>query len=64
MGIVRCCVCKSDCSPWYIWSSSRHFPLDELYQKMNVVGKSGRKNLIEGREVCFICYDKLMKRNK
>ena len=64
MGIVKCFVCGSDCSPWYNWTSSRGFPLDKLYVKMNVESKLERKNLVQGREICFLCHDELMKRNE
>ena len=61
MGIVRCYMCKGDCSPFYNWTSSRFFPREKLFGVMNIDRKEDMKHINLGVEVCFQCCDKLMK---
>lgn len=45
---------------FYIWSSSRNFPINKLMKITNRNGRRDYKNFKEGREVCQLCYERLM----
>lgn len=59
----RCCVCGNVpyCKIFFLWTSSRYFPVNELIQKMKWTSKQEKKNVYDGKRVCFYCLNKLKK---
>lgn len=61
----QCSICGID-TIFYIWTSSRNFPREKLVEIINA-DESTKKSIIkglEGRPVCFSCYNKLIKNEK
>jgi len=57
----RCHVCGTN-TIFYVWTSSRNFPREQLFKKMNI--KSNKvKNVyrVSGYPVCLECLEKLKK---
>ena len=56
----RCVRCGID-TIFFIWSTSRGFPVRSLIRKLNIKGKFARKKIMyEGTSVCFQCHSKLI----
>jgi hypothetical protein len=47
---------------WFIWTTTRDFPLDKLYKERKVMAKSERNQIrYNGYPVCMKCFNKLKK---
>ena len=60
MNKFECYLCGNNCG-FFVWSTTRQFPIDKLMKMKKVKGKAMRNKLcIEGVKVCFSCYNKLI----
>jgi len=59
MAISPCMICGNK-TLFYVWTTTRNFPMDRLLKKMNITEKREIERLkLNGREVCYKCYDEL-----
>jgi len=58
----RCCLCGID-TIFFVWSSSRDFPIDKLADAIKLEGKSKAEFIKKnpGEPVCFKCYNSMIK---
>ena len=56
----KCIICNTN-TIFFVWSSSRNFPREELGKKLHRVGNRDMKEFTEGLPVCNKCYDMLGK---
>jgi len=63
MVMHNCYMCRCDPGPFFVWSTSRYFPREELIKRKNINDKNALVRVIkEGVPICFQCLEKL-KRN-
>jgi len=56
----KCYVCKCNPGPFYVWTTSRHFPREKLIATLDLSDKYTMNDLsAEGKKVCFKCYEEL-----
>jgi len=55
----KCYICNQECSPFFIWTSSRVFPRDKLLSVHKNIDKLTYKVINEGVAVCFKCFNEL-----
>jgi hypothetical protein len=47
---------------FYVWTTTRNFPLEKYFGKMKITNKREMKQLrYNGRPICFHCLDELNK---
>ena len=55
---VRCNICGCNPGPFFVWSSSRNFPREQLIKK-RIKDRLYVKNIMEGQVVCYECFKRL-----
>ena len=47
---------------FYVWSTSRNFPVGKYLKERNIIDKGGiREVKYQGHPICFRCFNKLKK---